>query len=241
MTPATEDDAQEPAAIGARRGWSLKRRLVEPDAYGALLILVLLSIIVSAFAGDPITSALVIAFQAAVLTFAMWTSRAPRRLVIVFGIGSGAAVIAGVMSNFTGHTTGDVMSGIASMTLSLAAIVAVVRRLVSHPVVDGATVLGALCVYLLLGLFFASVYGVAAAIGPGPLFAQEGLGDGSSVDRIYFSYVTITTVGYGDITVSADVSRMLAISEALLGQIYLVTVVALLVSNMGRQRRGRST
>ena len=226
--------------MGARRGWSFKRRLVEPDSYGALLILVLLSIIVSAFAGDPITSALVIAFQAGVLMYAMWTSRAPRRLDIVFGVGSGVAVAAGAVSVVTGHTTGDVMSGIASMILSLAAIVAVVRRLVLHPVVDGATVLGALCVYLLLGLCFASMYGVAAAIGSGPLFVQA-LGDGSAVDRIYFSYVTITTVGYGDITVEGDVVRMLAISEALLGQIYLVTVVALLVSNMGRQRRGRST
>ena len=218
----------------------MKRRLTEPDSYGALLILVLMSIIAGAFADDPIISTFVVAFQVGVLAFAMWTSRAPRRLVIVFGSAFAVAVLVGAITVITGHTTGDALSGIASMILLLAAVVAVVRQLVSHPVVDGATILGALCVYLLLGLFFASVYGFAAAIGPGPLFVQE-LGDGSAVDRIYVSYVTITTVGYGDITVRGDVVRMLAISEALLGQIYLVTVVALLVSNMGRQRRGRST
>jgi voltage-gated potassium channel Kch len=107
---------------------------------------------------------------------------------------------------------------------------------VTHPVVDGATVLGALSVYLLIGLFFASVYGVIASIGSGPLFAQA-LGDGSSIDWTYFSFVTLTTVGFGDITARADIARVLAVSEALLGQIYLVTVVALLIGNIGRERR----
>jgi len=49
--------------------------------------------------------------------------------------------------------------------------------------------------------------------------------------------VTLSTVGYGDLSARADVARMLAVSEALLGQIYLVTVVALLIGNVGRERR----
>ncbi len=196
------------------------RRLREPDSFGLLLILVLVDILAGAFANSSVLATLVVGFQVGVLAFAMWTSRAPRRLVIAFGIGFGVALAAGLTSVVAGGASGQAVRGIASVILSLAAIVAVVRRVVAHPVVDGATILGALCVYLLIGLFFASVYGAVAAI-----------------DRTYFSFVTLSTVGYGDISARADVARMLAVSEALLGQIYLVTVVALLIGNVGRERR----
>ena len=236
MSPATEDHPPGPGSIGARRGWPLMQRLREPDSFGLLLMLVLVDILAGAFANSSFLATLVVGFQVGVLAFAMWTSRAPRRLVIAFGIGFGVALAAGLASVVAGGASGQAVRGIASVILSLAAIVAVVRRVVAHPVVDGATILGALCVYLLLGLFFASVYGAVAAIGSGPLFAQA-LGDGAAIDRTYFSFVTLSTVGYGDLSARADVARMLAVSEALLGQIYLVTVVALLIGNVGRQRR----
>jgi voltage-gated potassium channel Kch len=57
-----------------------------------------------------------------------------------------------------------------------------------------------------------------------------------SIDFLYFSYVTLTTVGYGDLTAAGDLGRMLAVTEALLGQLYLVTVVALVIGNIGRER-----
>jgi len=53
-------------------------------------------------------------------------------------------------------------------------------------------------------------------------------------DFVYFSYITITTTGYGDLTAASNFGRMLAASEALIGQLYLVSVVALLVGNVGR-------
>ncbi|MEP6622954.1 MAG: potassium channel family protein, partial [Acidimicrobiia bacterium] len=59
----------------------------------------------------------------------------------------------------------------------------------------------------------------------------------AAVDFVYFSFTTLTTTGYGDLTSRLDLGRMLAISEALLGQLYLVSVVALLVANLGRPRR----
>jgi hypothetical protein len=54
---------------------------------------------------------------------------------------------------------------------------------------------------------------------------------------VYFSFVTLTTVGYGDLTASNEVGRAVAILEALAGQLYLVTIVALFVSNLGRERQ----
>jgi voltage-gated potassium channel Kch len=56
---------------------------------------------------------------------------------------------------------------------------------------------------------------------------------------VYFSFVTLTTVGYGDLTAAFDAGRIASIFEALFGQLYLVSVVALLVANLGRERRVR--
>ncbi len=53
---------------------------------------------------------------------------------------------------------------------------------------------------------------------------------------MYYSFVTLSTLGYGDLTARTDLGRMLSVSEALLGQLYLVSVVALLVANLGRSR-----
>ena len=62
----------------------------------------------------------------------------------------------------------------------------------------------------------------------------------SSVDYLYFSFVTITTTGYGDFTAASGVGRMTAVLEAIFGQLYLITVVALVVQNLGqRSRMGR--
>ena len=71
--------------------------------------------------------------------------------------------------------------------------------------------------------------------GSGPLFAQGT--DGTLSVRLYFSYITLATVGYGDYTLSSDLGHTIAVLEALIGQLYLVTVIALLVSNLGSARR----
>jgi len=58
----------------------------------------------------------------------------------------------------------------------------------------------------------------------------------SMADFLYYSFVTLTTVGYGDVTAATNLGRMLSVIEALVGQLYLVIVVALIVSNIGRER-----
>jgi voltage-gated potassium channel Kch len=73
------------------------------------------------------------------------------------------------------------------------------------------------------------------ALGSEPFFVQTQ--KATTADYLYFSYVTQTTLGYGDFTAAAGLGRALAVLEALIGQIFLVTVVALLVSNLGRTRR----
>jgi hypothetical protein len=97
-----------------------------------------------------------------------------------------------------------------------------------------ATMFGVLCVYLLLGMSFAFLYGVIDAFSSADVFAQ-GI-DATQADFLYFSFSTLTTTGFGDLTAGTGLGRAFAITEALVGQIYLVTVVAAIVSNL-RPRR----
>lgn len=124
---------------------------------------------------------------------------------------------------------------LSSAALALLAIGSIVRRLVAHPRIDAATTLGVVCTYLLIGTFFAFVYAAVGSFGDQAFFVTQT--DPTSVDFLYFSFVTMTTVGYGDFTAATNLGRMLAVTQALLGQLYLVTVVALVIGNVGRERR----
>lgn len=116
--------------------------------------------------------------------------------------------------------------------LALVAPVAIIRELFRQESVTYQTVLGALCLYLLVGLFFSFLYGAVAAFTDGPFFAEGRTEE--TIEFLYFSFVTLTTTGYGDLVAVTDLGRMLAVTEALLGQLYLVSVVAVLVANLGR-------
>lgn len=122
----------------------------------------------------------------------------------------------------------------SALMLVLVAVVpvAIARRLLSHERVTLQTVVGALCIYLLVGLFFVVVQ-TAYQRETGAFFASGPTESPS--DFVYFSFVTLATVGYGDLVPGAAMARMIAILEALVGQLYLVTVVALLVSNLSRR------
>jgi hypothetical protein len=95
-------------------------------------------------------------------------------------------------------------------------------------------VAGALAVYLLLGIVFSFAISTMAKIGSGPYFAQ-GI-DGTESQRVYFSFTSMTTTGFGDLTPGTDGGRAIAVLEMLIGQIYLVTVISLLVGNLRRRR-----
>ena len=96
-----------------------------------------------------------------------------------------------------------------------------------RPVIDVHTVLGAICIYVLIGMMFAFTYATIDLLGSEPFFVQTKVA--TTADYLYFSFVTITTVGYGDFTAASGLGRALASLEALLGQVYLVTVVATIV------------
>ena len=94
------------------------------------------------------------------------------------------------------------------------------------------TVFAALCVFLLVGMIFSQIFTGIAVVDSSALFSDGT--DGTPRDHLYFSFVTLTTLGYGDLSPAEPLQRTVAIVEAVLGQLYLVAVVGLLVGNVGR-------
>lgn len=139
------------------------------------------------------------------------------------------AALTGVPENLRGPA-----SAVAAL-LVLFAPPAIIRYVARAERVDAEVIMAAVCVYLLLGLLFAFLDGAVETLGDGAFFAQTTTPDAS--DFTYFSYVTLGTLGYGDLSPGIAIARLLAIIEMLAGQLYLVTVLALLVANIGRERR----
>jgi Ion channel len=115
-----------------------------------------------------------------------------------------------------------------------AIVLGIVRTLRARNQVTLEAVFGVLCLYLLLGMFFAFLYGAIGQI-DGRFFAQDV--KITAARCLYFSFATLTTVGYGDLTAASNLGHTLSVSEALLGQIYLVTIVSVIVGNLGMRRR----
>jgi uncharacterized membrane protein len=118
--------------------------------------------------------------------------------------------------------------------LVLIAPVVILNRIIRHETVGLETILGAICVYVLIAIAFAGIYAGVNDTEPTGFFAQQVTPN--NVDFLYFSFVTITTVGYGDLTAGTSSGRVLVTFEALIGQIFLVTLVARLVGMYGRHQ-----
>ncbi len=127
------------------------------------------------------------------------------------------------------------VTGAISLLLVIVAPIAIAWHLSRRMALSVETFLGAVCVYLLIAQLFATLFSLTALIAGQPFFVQTS--HPSAIDYIYFSFVTITTVGYGDFTSALPVGKMLAMTEAVFGQLYLITVVSLVVQNLGARRQ----
>ena len=110
----------------------------------------------------------------------------------------------------------------------------VTRDLLRRGRVSRQTVFGALSLYVLLGMFFGFVYMFIADITDAAFFAHGD--DGTSGEHLYYSFVAISTTGFGDLAPATGIGRALTVLEIVLGQLYLVTVVAVLVTTAADRR-----
>jgi len=204
--------------------------------YGLVLFSIVLTIIIAAAVGRSQWGRWFVAVvQGATLLLTLRISGAkPRAHLVSFAIVVLGLLVAAISLVLDASKTSYVIAAVISGLLVIGAPVAIVRGVRGQVEVTVRTVLAALSVFLLIGLFFTFVFAVMAVIDTGPFFAS-GI-DGQLPDHLYFSYSTLATVGFGDLAASGDLGRMTSVLEALVGQLYLVTVVAVLVGNLRGRR-----
>ena len=211
------------------------------ERYGELLGAILLSFLFQGIAKPGRWEQIVITVLLAVTLVLAFRAAGARPAVMRAVVAVAAVVlIFSAVDAFAGEVA-SAPSRLANLALILLAppaiVVGVVRSLRARGRVTVEAVFGVLCLYILLGMFFAFTYGTIDRFGD-QVFAQTTQATVSSC--LYFSFTTLTTVGYGDLTTVSNLGHTLSVTEALFGQIYLVTVVAVLVSNLSRPRgRGR--
>jgi hypothetical protein len=206
------------------------------ERYGLLLVAILAAFAVQGIAHPgPWEQVVVSSLLAATLLLAGWASDvkpAVRRASVVFGT---LVIVASVVEAIAGDVDGPAsrFANLVLVTLAPPIIVlGVIRSLRKRGGVTIEAVFGVLCLYILVGMFFALLYGALDRYA-GPFFAENVTGTISNC--LYFSFTTLTTVGFGDLTSRTNLGHTLSSFEALTGQIYLVTVVSVLVSNLRRR------
>jgi voltage-gated potassium channel len=218
------------------RAWrpgSRVARVRASHSYGIVVLLIVVSFVFISVAPDSNWADSVLAFlQSITLVTALWTSGVARTdSTLSISLVAVASLAALALLVFGGKGL-DGFVLILSGLLTVATIGTVALGVIDQGEANVRAVTGAVCVYVLIGLVFVFLYGTIAKLGSGDFFAQGT--DGTRSLRLYFSYVTLATLGYGDYTPAGSLGRTLAIVEALFGQLYLVTVIAVLVSRMRR-------
>lgn len=218
----------------ASQGW--RSAISQPERYGLVLILIvadyLAQAILSTTAWGPV---IILVLFGLTLLFTLWTSRTRRFWLLLTMAYLVVSLLIGLASLVEAQFPALIAtSGFLGAALLFVALVAILRRVLQHSVVTSETILGALCVYLLIGIGFASVYSALARLSGSGFFV--GLPQAARTDYLFFSFTTLTTVGYGNLVPAGSVGQTIAVLEALMGQIYLVVVVARLVSVWSTRR-----
>jgi voltage-gated potassium channel Kch len=223
------------AAPGAgSHGWN---RLSTADSYGVVLVLVMLTYTASVSITQAWAGSIVLTIQVATVWFTLRTSRARpavRRVAdLLLCLAAAAAVV-----SFFAHQQGTERGGVfvVCSLLYLIAPFSIVRHLMLRRDVDIETLLGAITAYLLIGMFFAFAYKAVGELGSVPFYGTAG--PGSLSQDLFFSFVTMTTVGYGDLVPAANPGQTLAVLEAVIGQLFLVVAVGKIISSFRPRREG---
>ncbi len=212
--------------------------------YGALLAsLLLLAIVVPIFEGTQHGAVVSDVVSTAILVSAIWaTSRRRRDLVVLLAL---AVLVDGSrLFAFESEIVANTCSGITAVLFFAYATATILRDLLTARRVTLDTIGGAFCCYLMIGLAWGSLYFVIEILHRGSFNLGEALEPTYAALQygymrlIYYSIVTLTTVGYGDISPKIPLTQNLSALEAMVGQFYIAVLVARLVSIQIMQRHG---
>ncbi|MGK2956414.1 MAG: potassium channel family protein [Solirubrobacterales bacterium] len=209
-----------------------------PERYGLALILILASMIyVMAAPAGIWTRVVVLVLQGGALLASLRAADAGIRLRIVCSILVAISLAIAILQAALKEDVDPLFVSCVSLALVVLAtpviVVGMVRQAKTNKLVTVHTMMGTLCIFLLIGLAFAAAFGLVQAATGDPFF-RSGQGSDSLANYLYFSITTITTAGLGDFSPATNLGRSLTGAEALIGQIYLVTVVAVIVGNLSR-------
>jgi Ion channel len=207
--------------------------------YGVVLALTLGLLVFAIVAPERAwVRAVALGLEGLALTIVVASSRAraaTRRARALAVAGGGVVVVILAAADVLSRGIVFAVAGLLAAAIP-AALVGGLARLISERGVTLRAVLGALTIYLYVGLLFAWVIAFVSAVDSTPYFAQPDVGHG---DRVYFSFTVLTTTGFGDYTADTSLGHALAVLEMLTGQLYLVTVIGVLVGGLvGRRRAG---
>lgn len=205
--------------------------------YGMLLVAILSAFLLQGIATPgPWEQVFVSILLATTLLLALWAADSKPR-VMRPALAIAALVVVASIGEAVAGDVESVATRLANLLLIVLAppaiVIGVTRSLRSRGGVTVEAVFGVLCLYILVGMGFALVYGAIANVS-GHFFAGGQAATGARC--LYFSFTTLTTTGYGDFTATTNLGHTLSVTEALVGQIYLVTIVSVIVSNL-RPRR----
>jgi Ion channel len=213
-----------------RRAASSSGRARPPERggrYGLLLLVLISTYLLSSFNIKAVAGVQVVLFVV-VLLLALRTSPLPRQWTAVAAAAALIGSVAAFWASLTGTAGGEGVSEIWKGLILLLTAGLIVRRVLARPTVTVQSIYGALSAYIIIGLMFAAFYAAIEHLGAGHFFAD---GQAASTQTFqYFSFTTLTTLGYGDFTAAGNGGRALAVMEALTGQVFLATLVARLVA-----------
>lgn len=209
-----------------------------PERFGLVLVAILIAVIFQLAVPDTEATRLVtILLQTMVLVLALFAAGADRRIMVAaVAVAVGFSALAAVFLLGVRDINPEIPRIMTLLLVMLTPAVVIVglhrelRR--DQGYVRFQTIFAALCLYMLLGLLGSFVFAVIQDLSADAFFTD---GQGSPNELLYYSFTTLTTTGYGDLSAATDLGRAASITEALFGQIYLVTVIAVLVGNLRRR------
>lgn len=203
---------------------------------GLLVCLVSLMLLPGLLAGHPSARTLTLVLFSLVLLIAVAAS-SRRRIGVAIALALWVPAVGLRWVPALGFEYTDFVSHAAALLLILLAGTSILAQVLRQRRVTQDTLYGSVCVYLLLGIAWAIAYSLLETLSPGSfvqnnerLVIEAGAEEGVSRKFLYYSLVTMTTLGYGDITPSAELARNLAALEAMAGQLYVAILVARLVA-----------
>jgi hypothetical protein len=193
-----------------------------------VLLLIIVTYVLSVSLTGSWGASVVLAVQIATVWLVLRTSQAHRVTRVVASVLLAFAAVAAGAQLFLPEKEGLSAVFLVSTALYFVAPFSIVRHLVQRREVDQETLLGAIGAYLLIGMFFAFAYRSVASVQAGPFFGENG--DGSMSDALFFSFVTLSTTGYGNLVPAKNPGQTMAVMEAVFGQLFLVVAVAKVIN-----------